>query len=64
MNHMIEQLSAGAIFVGNILSIILGIALIAVGLFFKRKKKEQSWWIILVLLGIVAVVLKIVQMMY
>lgn len=64
MNHMIEQLSAEAIFVGNILSIILGIALIAVGLFFKRKKKEQSWSIILVLLGIVAVVLKIVQMMY
>lgn len=57
MNNISHQI----IFIGAIMSILLGIILVVLGFYFK--KKEKSWWIFLVLLGTVTIVSKVTQLL-
>lgn len=45
---------------GAVASIVMGIALILGGFFYKKKGK--TWWVYLVLLGIVSVVTNFIQL--
>lgn len=62
MNSMEINISSELIAYGEIASIILGVALLFLGIYLKNKDKK--WWVYVVLLGIVSILVNIMKLIF